>query len=388
MTSLQHAEPAASACARRKHGVRLLVALALSSVVALAAAEPVGRRFRATELLLALETTAQGSVHQAAEAVVESALELETPRGTLRARLYRRAGRSSGPGLVMAHGVHHLGIDEPRLTTFARELARAGRVVLTPELADLAAYRITTQAIEGIVDSTRWLSEQPALVGSPRVGMLGFSFAGGLCLVAAGRPELRDRVEYVASVGGHHDLSRVLAFLIDERIETPAGAKRARAHEYGLLLLVYQHLSHFVDEADRAVLSDALGSWLREERALAWARASLRTTESGERLFQLLATGRLRDLAPRLSEQVHAREAELRALSPRGQLQGLAVPIYLLHGSHDSVVPPSETEWAALELQGSRHRALVSPLLEHVEISGSARLRDELALIDFLARLL
>jgi hypothetical protein len=50
------------------------------------------------------------------------------------------------------------------------------------------------------------------------------------------------------------------------------------------------------------------------------------------------------------------------------------VPVYLLHGSADSVIPPSETDWA--------------PLLDHVEISRTARLKDELALIDFMSELL
>jgi pimeloyl-ACP methyl ester carboxylesterase len=105
-------------------------------------------------------------------------------------------------------------------------------------------------------------------------------------------------------------------------------------------------------------------------------------------LFELLVSGKLRQLAPRLSELVAEQSATLRGLSPRGHLRGLRVPVYLLHGSADSVIPPSETDWAARELQGSWHRALVSPLLDHVEIRRTARLEDELALIDFMSELL
>jgi hypothetical protein len=64
------------------------------------------------------------------------------------------------------------------------------------------------------------------------------------------------------------------------------------------------------------------------------------------------------------------------------------VPVYLLHGSSDSVIPPSETEWAGLELAGVPHRALVSPLIEHVEVNKSAGLVDELELVDFMAQIL
>jgi predicted esterase len=64
------------------------------------------------------------------------------------------------------------------------------------------------------------------------------------------------------------------------------------------------------------------------------------------------------------------------------------VPIYLLHGSQDSVIPPSETDAANLELADADHQALVSPLLQHVEVSKKASLGDELALVSFMAKLL
>jgi hypothetical protein len=64
------------------------------------------------------------------------------------------------------------------------------------------------------------------------------------------------------------------------------------------------------------------------------------------------------------------------------------VPVYLLHGSHDSVIPPSETDAAHLELGAAEHQALVSPLLEHVEVSKSAGLTDKLALVAFMAKIL
>ncbi len=71
------------------------------------------------------------------------------------------------------------------------------------------------------------------------------------------------------------------------------------------------------------------------------------------------------------------------AASPYGALK---VPVYLLHGAHDSVIPPSETDAAGLELGAAEHVALVSPLLEHVEVSGTAGFEDELLLVSFMAR--
>jgi len=60
----------------------------------------------------------------------------------------------------------------------------------------------------------------------------------------------------------------------------------------------------------------------------------------------------------------------------------------LLHGSHDNVIPPSETDAAGLEQGAAEHVALVSPLIEHVEVSQTAGLEDEVALVSFMAKLL
>ena len=67
-----------------------------------------------------------------------------------------------------------------------------------------------------------------------RVGMMGISFAGGLSIVAASRPSLRDRVAFVLSFGGHGDLPRTLRYLCTGmpggRHAPPAARLRRRDH--------------------------------------------------------------------------------------------------------------------------------------------------------------
>jgi dienelactone hydrolase len=371
----------------RRRRLFALLAFGIAAVVLLG--EPAARRLCAAELLLALSAShAPGGEARPQAELVEEELELPSTGGPIRARLYRRADRARAPGLVIAHGVHYKGIDERRLIPFARELARSGRVVLTPELDDLVDYRITRRGLRVIEESVLYLASRRDRVSSTRVGLLGFSFAGGLSLVAASEPVLRGRLSYATSVGGHHDLGRVLRFLATNEIPTPGGALRTPAHEYGLVVLLHGSLDRFVPAEDRALLSDALRAWLHGDRDLALQHASRRVTAEGERIYLLLASERLQELAPDLLRLVDEHASELAELSPAGRLAGAEVPIYLLHGSADSVIPPSETEWAGRELGPREHAALVSPLLEHVEVSQSASWLHELALVDFMARML
>lgn len=365
-------------------GVLLACVLALS-------ARPLQRRWRAAELLLALSSEHR-SARAGRAALVAEEVTLATTDGAVRARIYRRAGSGAdarpGRGLVLAHGVHYRGIDERRLVPFAEELARAGLVVLTPELTDLMDYRITPSGVRVIAASVRHLHERRDLVAPGGIGIMGFSFAGGLSLIAAGEPDVADRVAFVTSVGGHHDLVRVLRFFVSDEVDTPHGRIQQKAHEYGLVVLIYGQLDRFVPEADRAVLHDALKLWLQEKPEEAWAVASRRSTVEGERLFERVANGRLRELRAEIEAVIIETRPALDSVSPRGRLARIAAPVYLLHGSADSVIPASEAAWAEQELGSRDHQALVSPLLDHVEVSKAASLSSQLALVEFMERML
>ena len=101
-----------------------------------------------------------------------------------------------------------------------------------------------------------------------------------------------------------------------------------------------------------------------------------------------IATGKRDDIHDRLARALAEEKDQERALSPAGRMARIPVPVYLLHGEGDSVIPPEETTWADAELGAHEHVALVSPLIEHVEISGQPTVSDQWALVRFMSRLL
>src|SRR6478735_10836818 len=254
---------------------------------------PLARQARAAQFLcrLSAQPASASSVAREREPpIVSRDLTIASEHGPIRARLYSRADRARGPGIVVAHGVHYRGIDEARLVPFVRALAESGLVVLTPELADLADYRITPTSVDVIRSSVAYLVSDQVHVEGSRVGLLGFSFAGGLSLVAAEAPETARSLSFVTSVGGHHDLRRVLRFLIHDEIETPTGVVHSPANEYGLVVLIYGNLEHFVPAVDLESMRAGFKAWLQEDRPRARVLAKLRTTPEANELWQLLET--------------------------------------------------------------------------------------------------
>src|SRR5262249_28155246 len=153
---------------------------------------------------------------------------------------YLPQGAADAPGIVLAHGVHHLGIDEPRLVRFARTIAKAGVVVLTPDIQELRDYHVDPRSIDTIGFAARALKDE---VHRPNVGLMGMSFAGGLSLLAAADPRFSGDIGYVVAVGAHDDLERVSRFFATGHIEDPDGHPSPLApHEYGPLVLVYDHV--------------------------------------------------------------------------------------------------------------------------------------------------
>jgi len=102
---------------------------------------------------------------------------LATANGAVRARLYIPRGIARPGGMLLVHGIHHLGIDEPRLVSFARAAASSGFTVLTPEIAALADYHVDGASIGTIGESAAWLE---ARLETGPVTIVGVSFAGGL----------------------------------------------------------------------------------------------------------------------------------------------------------------------------------------------------------------
>jgi len=88
-------------------------------------------------------------------------------------------------------------------------------------------------------------------------------------------------------------------------------------------------------------------------------------------------------------QEIEKHRAEMGAVSPHGQLAQLKTPVYLLHGSGDTVIPASETEWLARDVPREDLKAvLISPALVHVNMEETVPFSQKFALVDFLAKVL
>jgi dienelactone hydrolase len=340
--------------------------------------------------------------------VDEADVQIPWRGGSLRGRVYRPApdgpppagssgAPSEAPATLLTPGVHAAGIDEPRLVQFARDVASMGRVVVAAELPDLKQYSITVRTTDMIEDAAAWLSTSSGLAHDGRIGLMGISFAGGLSIVAAGRPSVRDHVAFVMSFGGHGDLPRTLQYLCTGRL--PDGSTRP-PHDYGIAIILMGVADRVVPDDQARPLREAILAFLHASHVDMWdkthavaefAKAKKMAESLPEPAQTLMNYVNARDVA-RLGPILLPHVMELggdETLSP-SRSPAPPFPVYLLHGTDDNVIPAMESALLAgtLRSHGADVTQLATPLITHAEVDRSAAARAIWDLVRFWANLL
>ena len=360
-------------------------------------------------------------------AVQPREIAIPTPRGSLRARVYAPTSPNRRVALLTS-GLHVSGIDEPRLTRLAHELAASGMVVVTPDIPELSRFEISPAITDAIERAAVWLATESGLDGDQRIGMMGISFSGGLSLVAAGRPSLKDHVNYVFSFGGHADLPRVLRYLCTGIEPMPSGRVRLKAdatyggdttkasergvrlqpdqpfvrppHDYGVAVMLLALADRLVPAAQVAPLREAIRRYLtasaldsnvdkdkaaREFDALKLLAKTMR--EPSATLLRYINERDVVHLGARLLPLVGSYGSDAALSESRSPKP--AAPVFLLHGVDDNVIPSIESEYLADDLRPKVPvRLLLSGLISHAEADRPMHVNDIVQLASFWGDLL
>lgn len=395
-----------------KIGARIVLPIALASGIALGAWHFLPRL---ASLAFIIRVAKQEGVwarlaRLAAHKIHEGPIvAIPTRHGPVETRLYR-PDRSARRTTILVPGVHMDGVHEERLVGLARELAASGLQVLTVAPPDLARYRLTTNSTDELEDAIAWAAGQAGLAPDGRVGIMAFSFSGGLALVAAGRLAVRDRIAFVLSFGGHGDLLRVLRYLcrgttdpVDEKARALAEGGESihipTPHDYGVVVALLNLADRVVPAEQAAGLEEAILLFLQassidrldpSKAAAVFEHARQLGEALPEPARTLMGYVNQRDVG-KLGQALTPLLAGLvlpASLSPE-QSPPATAPVFLLHGADDSVVPASEMLSLVRTLQGTtKVRAFASRLVTHAEANRGAALAEMWGLSSFWQDLL
>lgn len=281
-----------------------------------------------------------------------SRLKAMTPRPTRRTIRYTIDGRGrmadlylspqgARAGIVLIPGVVEAGKDDVRLIALANSLARSRFAVLVPEIAGLRRFHTRASDVRVMADAFRYLVAQPELAPQGRAGFGGFSYGGGIVLLASLEPDIRDKVHYLMGFGGYYDMTSVVTYFTtgyyrDERTGRPT---YRRPHDYLKKVFTISNSVLLKSPADRERVRALLEKDIKDSD-----KEIAKLAPDARALYDLVInedSQRVATLIERLSPGIRK---ELDGINPsRRDLSKIRAQVILLHGRGDTMIPYTES---------------------------------------------
>jgi pimeloyl-ACP methyl ester carboxylesterase len=262
--------------------------------------------------------------------------------------------------MLLVIGATPEGIDFPELKIGAEAFARAGFLVMIPDLPFMKEERLDPTGPAQLADAFAALRAHTA--ARPPVGAFGFSIGGGVLLAGAARePELA-KADYLAVLGAYFDM--------DTYIASVASRSQRRDGES----------APWTPSPD-----------VPERLAKAASKLAADEAERTE-ILRVLAAETYDDALARVRALPSALRASLDALSPRPRWERITSPIFWLHDERDLYVPIAEADAARRQPPRTAPLRMTTPrVLQHaVPVADAARgqsllfwIRELWKLLDF-----
>ena len=338
--------------------------------------------------------------------------EVDIPRGdrSVPATLLHPEGaRRPLSAWVVLHGVTRPGRYHPMLVRFIRALAGGGVAALVPEIPEWRELNLAPdEAAATIRASVLHLSERKGILPD-RIGIIGFSMGVPQALHAAADPALEGRLRGVAGFGGYGNLDRTLHFLFQGEHEWEGETFVTEPDPYGRWIIGGNYLTRAKGFEDAGDVAQALLHLARKAGDLqigAWTSSYDSMKEELQKEIHPSRRHLFRTFAPP-SGQLPSREFSdplVRALAeaareanpyaePASFLDRIPLPVRLVHGREDRLIPFSETLRLA---EAFPHRANIrvylTGLFSHSQANATAgiggRGREQLYFLRILSSIL
>jgi pimeloyl-ACP methyl ester carboxylesterase len=284
----------------------------------------------------------------------------------------RPAGEGPWPAIFLVNGTVPEGRKLPEVRNLAEGFARAGYLVVVPDLPGLTEDRITPQTADATTQVAHEISGRPDTEGG-KVALVGVSTGATLALLAAEDPALSGRVSVVAGVAPYSNIKTVLNVATTGHYRRSDGELASyEATPFLSYVAARSLVAALPPGEDRRTLSAELEGAGRESQD---PLSGLRSRQMGDlgpdarSVVGLLANRdpeRFDSLYADLPDEVRR---DLEELSPLAGTEQISVPVELATGPRDKYFPPSQSY--RLERIAPEIRLTVTGALDHARLDVS-----------------
>jgi len=264
-----------------------------------------------------------------------------------------RPGRGDRwPALVFVNGATELGRHHPDVERLAEGLARAGFLVLVPDLPGLSRGEITERTRRATIAVVRAAAERPDARGD-RVALVGVSVGMSLALLAAEDPSLARRVSVVGGIAPYTDLRHVIRVATTDTYAEDGRILRYDADPFVALALARSLVAGVPPGTERNNLLRALLAVPDESPDPLAVLPNPDAVRGGLRaVVRLLLNREPARFAGLYAALPAGMRAELRRLSPLRGAHRLRAEVQLASAPHDKYFPLGESRTLARATRG------------------------------------
>lgn len=280
--------------------------------------------------------------------------------GVLRADCYIPKKKSIGT-IVTINGLAPLGNRDPRFIVVNKSLCKLGYTVVSPFYDEICDYKISLRNIDDIKDSILYISSQKELSPSGKVSIFAPSFSGSLSLIAASDKEIANRIHSLCAIGAFANVDDIIGNLFANQ----------DLDEYGRMILLLNFLPLSIGENKslfKAIKLAILDNYYKYKNNLLEPHYT-KMKKSDRDFFENLkydSEFRMKHWKLILKKGGKNREL-LTALSVTNYINSLNLPILLIHGVKDDVVPANESLmlYEKLLARGVECKLCITSLISH-----------------------
>jgi pimeloyl-ACP methyl ester carboxylesterase len=271
-----------------------------------------------------------------------------------------RAGGGRRPAIVLVPGTVDGGRSNQRVLRLAGGLARAGYLVLVPDLPGMADGEIVGATVQAAVAVALAAVRRDDVRGG-KVALAGAWAGASVALLAAEDPTLAPRVSVVAGVAPWTAVPNLLRLATTGFVLDRGGLEAYKADPYVSLVAGRSLVAALRPSTARTDLLAVLRGVVRNDpdplRALRGVGVTTLPPDAAAvvRLLANTSASSFDGLYAALPDYLHT---EVERLSPLVGASALDAPVELATSAHDRFVPPGEAQ--ALRRESSRIRVTVS----------------------------
>ena len=233
----------------------------------------------------------------------------------------------------------------------AKHLAAEGVVVVNVGTPALFQYKVSARDGEAVVQAFELMEHWPG-VDPQHIGIIAFSVGDLMACVGAADPRIRDRVAFLALLGGYVDVTSLLR-TVGRRAQDVNGQTQPWQPILIDLYVLARSVSGLLSSTDQRLLQQAFPLATIAPPLSAQQQAQL--SPDATAYYHLLEgdePGNVDRKLAALSPQMKALFTQLSPLSVLGQIRA---PIHLLHDRNDPSIPFTQAQEFAAALARLHH---------------------------------